>query len=455
MKVLILSVTAGNGHNACAKGMKEKLEANGVTVKVIDLLKEFSTPINVWTADKGYNLAVAKLLPLYNAFYNLYKQAKPENRYKCSAQGISVSTLRGLYKEINTFKPDVIYSTHFYGAVALTDLKLCYSIPCKTIVSNLDYVNSPFWEACIGVDYFAIPHEDFIDECIKEGFKKEQLIPTGIPVKGEFFNEIDKTYARKQLGLDEKTYTVMIMFGGGHWAGGVKAFEMIAKNFKKDIQIIMINGRDEAGFEKIEKMKKTLPKNVAVCNVGFTNQVDLYMSASDVIVDKLGGTSATEIINKKLPFVVTRELPAQEEYNLTYLEQKGFAKSFGDKKELISILEELMDEGKRKEISDKLALFRRNGMEELAKLILSQPKAEYNDEYISAVDYKKVELNVKKALGKAHRQVMKEHKEEREKFKEEIKKNKEMTKKTVKEPKVKEPKKKSEKISKLKKAKAQ
>ena len=35
MKVLILSVTAGNAHNACAKGMKEKLEQNGVTVKVI------------------------------------------------------------------------------------------------------------------------------------------------------------------------------------------------------------------------------------------------------------------------------------------------------------------------------------------------------------------------------------------------------------------------------------
>ncbi len=408
MKVLILSVTAGNGHNACAKGMKEKLEQSGVTVKVIDMLKEFSTPINAWTADKGYNLSVAKLLPLYNAFYNLYKQAKPENRYKCIGQGIPITTLRGLYKEINTFQPDVIYCTHFYGAIALTDLKLCYKLPCKTIVSNLDYVNSPFWEACIGVDYFAIPHEDFIKECIEEGFKAEQLIPTGIPVKAEFFNEIDKTDARNQLGLEQDVYTVMIMFGGGHWGGGAKVFEMIAKNFKKDIQIIMINGRDKAGYDKIEKMKKSLPKHVRVCNVGFTDRVDLYMSASDVIVDKLGGTSATEIINKKLPFVVTRELPAQEEYNLDYLEEKGFARSFENKKELISHLEELMDEEKRKVIIDKLSLFRRNGMEELAKLILAQPKAEYDENYIASLDYKKVENNVKKALASAHKEVMKE-----------------------------------------------
>ena len=39
-KVLILTVTAGNGHNACAKGMKRKLESTGdCEVKIIDLLK--------------------------------------------------------------------------------------------------------------------------------------------------------------------------------------------------------------------------------------------------------------------------------------------------------------------------------------------------------------------------------------------------------------------------------
>ena len=39
-KVLILTVTAGNGHNACAKGMKRKLESTGdCEVKIIDVLK--------------------------------------------------------------------------------------------------------------------------------------------------------------------------------------------------------------------------------------------------------------------------------------------------------------------------------------------------------------------------------------------------------------------------------
>ena len=36
-KILILSVTAGNGHNACAAGMKNKLEEKGAEVRVIDI----------------------------------------------------------------------------------------------------------------------------------------------------------------------------------------------------------------------------------------------------------------------------------------------------------------------------------------------------------------------------------------------------------------------------------
>ena len=86
MKVLILSVTAGNGHNACAKGMKDKLEQMGAEVKVLDMLKEFSTALNYWTADKGYNIVCSRFLPAYNAFYNLYKSSSPEKRFKSILQ---------------------------------------------------------------------------------------------------------------------------------------------------------------------------------------------------------------------------------------------------------------------------------------------------------------------------------------------------------------------------------
>ena len=422
-KILILTVTAGNGHNACAKGMKEKLESMGdVEVKVIDLLKTYSNSLSVWTADKGYNIAVAHLRHAYNAFYEYYKNANPENRYKCAGQGYALSTVDGLLKEIYDFKPDVIYGTHFYAGIALTDLKLVYKIPCKVIISNLDYVNSPFWEACIGIDYFAIPNEDFIEECVEEGFKKEQLLPLGLPVNEKFFLEVDKKKAKEELGLEPDVFTVMVMFGGGHWSGGFKIFKDLIESLgDRKAQVIMINGRNQEGYDKVEKMK--FPENIKVVNVGFTNQVDLYMSASDIILNKLGGTSATEMINKKLPIIVTEILPAQEKHNLDYLKEKGIVKSFKNKKELKEIVLDLMDNKEHyDEMVQKGLKLRKNGIKAIAEKIMEQENAVYDDEYISNIDYKKVLGNVKKAMKKAHK-ITKTNEKEKKQQKKQQKKN--------------------------------
>lgn len=398
-RILILSITAGNGHNACANSMKRKLESlDDAEVKIVDLLKSFSTKLNVWVSDKGYSLSVGKLLPLYNAFYNHYKKAAPEKRYSCSSQKTVVSALNGLMKEIMDFKPDVIYSTHFYGAIAVTDLQLVYKLPCTTIVSNLDYVNSPFWEAGIGVDYFAIPNEDFIEECIYEGYSREQLLPIGLPVDERTLERLDKSEARKKLGLEDGVFTVMVMFGGGHWNGGFKIFnELVAALKGRKAQIIMVNGRNEESYKKIEHMH--FDKGLKVLNVGFTNDVPLYLSAADVILNKFGGTSVTEMINKSLPMLIIEKMAAQEQYNLDYMKGKGVALSFKNGKELKQNILKLMDDPELlKSMSEKTKELQKNSIDMLAKFILNSPAADYSELESRNIDFDKVEKEVKKQL---------------------------------------------------------
>lgn len=398
-RILILSITAGNGHNACANSMKRKLESlDDAEVKIVDLLKSFSTKLNVWVSDKGYSLSVGKLLPLYNAFYNHYKKAAPEKRYSCSSQKTVVSTLNGLMKEIMDFKPDVIYSTHFYGAIAVTDLQLVYKLPCTTIVSNLDYVNSPFWEAGIGVDYFAIPNEDFIEECIYEGYSREQLLPIGLPVDERTLERLDKSEARKKLGLEDGVFTVMVMFGGGHWYGGFKIFNELVTALKgRKAQIIMVNGRNEESYKKIEHMH--FDKGLKVLNVGFTNDVPLYLSAADVILNKFGGTSVTEMINKSLPMLIIEKMAAQEQYNLDYMKGKGVALSFKNGKELKQNILKLMDDPELlKSMSEKTKELQKNSIDMLAKFILNSPAADYSELESRNIDFDRVEKEVKKQL---------------------------------------------------------
>ena len=337
-------------------------------------------------------------MPLYNAFYNHYKNAAPEKRYSCSSQKTVVSTLNGLMKEIMDFKPDVIYSTHFYGAIAVTDLQLVYKLPCTTIVSNLDYVNSPFWEAGIGVDYFAIPNEDFIEECIYEGYSREQLLPIGLPVDERTLERLDKSEARKKLGLEDGVFTVMVMFGGGHWNGGFKIFNELVTALKgRKAQIIMVNGRNEESYKKIEHMH--FDKGLKVLNVGFTNDVPLYLSAADVILNKFGGTSVTEMINKSLPMLIIEKMAAQEQYNLDYMKGKGVALSFKNGKELKQNILKLMDDPELlKSMSEKTKELQKNSIDMLAKFILNSPAADYSELESRNIDFDDVEKEVKKQL---------------------------------------------------------
>lgn len=397
-KVLILTVTAGNGHNACASAIKAELEKSGeAEVVTVDILKEFSTKLNAWICDKGYAFVFARLPRLYGYFYDKYKNSPPEKKYSCAAQGVANTTLKGLLKRISEFKPDVIFSTHFYGAIALTNLKLVYGLPCKCLAAMLDYVNSPFWEAGAGVDFISLPNEDFIAELILKRYSRKQLLPLGIPVDGRTLTSADKINARQTLGLDD-VFTILVSFGGGLIKGGVKIFKNTLKAVEGlNVQVIVSSGKDVRAFRRAEKIKKT--SKVRIVNVGFTKDYPLYIACADVAIGKAGGLSTTEMINAGVPMLITAKLPAQEEYNLKYLISKGVATSFNGTKELKDKINYLYNNVEAvKAMAEKTSFLRRNAAEELSKTILSQPNADYGNFNVTGSEIKSVKKRVKNAL---------------------------------------------------------
>lgn len=335
-RVLILTVTAGNGHNACARAMAEELERASTEVKIIDYLKVWASRRTVWTVDKGYGLAVAHALPLYNLSYRRLKRRPPEERFQRKfAQKIALEGAEGLLREVYAFRPDVIYCTHFYPAAALTDLRLILPVPPKVYITAFDFTMCPFWEGCIGVDYINLPSVDLEGEALHLGYRRGQLLFSGIPVAAKFSAAADRCAARRELGLDGNAFTVMVMFGG-----------------------------------------------VRVHSVGFTDRVELYMAASDAIVTKMGGISATERINVGLPIVAAAKLlPQQEADNAVYLREKGAALLYTNERELREQLTALLtDESLRGRMLTAQRAMAGGGVRELAAHIMAQPFAGYGEE---------------------------------------------------------------------------
>lgn len=345
-KFLIFTVTAGNGHNSAAHAVKEKLEAMGGEVKVVDLLHEYcDSKTFIWIQETGYGIVCQHLHKIYNAFFRHFQNADPKKANKSPVQNGLLKMYDKVLQLIYDFQPDAIFASHFLPCVMITNLRKLYPIPAKTFSFIFDYAVCPFWEAATGIDYLLVPNESYIPLMISKGFKNGQLLPYGLTVSEKFSKKIEKFKAREKLGLKDGVFTMFVMFGGGFWSGNYKIVKNVVNNLKShEIQIIVANGKDEKGKKKIDKLK--VPSNIKILNYGFSKEVDLLMSAADVIVGKAGGVSVTESLNKFLPMICCKKLPEQERVNVEMLVREGAAKQYKNDRDLIRILTQILNDPK-------------------------------------------------------------------------------------------------------------
>lgn len=397
-RFLIFTVTAGNGHNSAANAVKEELERQGAEVKVVDLLHEFcKNKAFIWVQETGYGIAVKHLRPLYNSFFKFYQKANPEKYYKSPVQSGLFNFYDKVLKLINDFKPDAILCSHFLPAIMISNLRKCYSVPAKTFAMITDHIICPFWEAATGIDYLLVPHERFFPTLLEKGYREEQLLPYGITVKTKFAKGIDKEIARKRLNLKQNVFTILVMYGGGFWSGNYKIVKNIIDNIKgRELQIIVPNARDVKGKEKIDKLK--VPKSIKLLNLGFANNVEMLMSASDVIVGKAGGLSTTEAANIGLPIICCSNLPEQEIANAEMLVKEGAALQYKSDRHLIKILTELLNNPEKLvNMRKNVARIRRPHATRRVAEDMMQCSAVYED---CDIDYTKVNANIKRMLRK-------------------------------------------------------
>ncbi len=403
-KVLVFTITAGNGHNSAANAVKEECQKLGAEVKVVDLLNEFcDSKLFKWIQADGYAFVCNHLNSIYSWFFRHLQKTDPEKFYKSSVQPGLFKFYDKLLRCINEFQPDVIYCSHFLPCVMISNLRKLYPVPAKTYSFVFDYAVCPFWEAATGIDYVLTPNETYEDYMIGRGFKKEQILPWGLTVNQKFSQVLDKSAARKELGLQDDIFTIFVMFGGGFWSGNYKIVKGLFKIKDIPLQIVVANGKNEKEKKKIDKLK--VPQNIKLVNFGFARNVDVIMSASDIIVGKAGGVSVTEALNKKLPMVCCKKLPEQERVNVEMLLKENAARQYGNKKQLMAIVKELAQEPeKRQELLKNIERIRRPyTTQKLAEEMLKN-EAKYGQK--DEVDYCSVNKNIKKMLkryGKEHK----------------------------------------------------
>jgi len=336
MKALILSVSAGGGHSHAAEAMKIYLKLNNPNceVKVVDTLK-FINPIIDKVVVGGY-LQTIKATP--SLFGKLYTHSESDFGLATISAKINEMMSFRLFPFVQKYNPDIIICTHPFPAEMMSIIKSKNktSIPFITILT--DYAVHNFWLHPF-TDAYVVSNSDMTSDMILRDINKAQIYELGIPVKPNFIHQYDKNDTLCDLNLSPHKPTILVM-GGSLGMGKISNIYEQLKNVKEDIQIVVITGSNKKLYAELQNLKQSSLKETRI--IGFTEKVNKYMQACDLLLTKPGGLTIAEALICEVPIAVFSPIPGVEEHNAQFLLKHNLAIDLTDINNCSTIIQDLI-----------------------------------------------------------------------------------------------------------------
>ena len=306
-KVLILSCGTGGGHNSAAKAILEELLSQGLEADFMEYLEIINTNLKN-KVNEIYLKSTNNEGKTFKVAYKLGEIYQKTN-IKSPVYGLNQLNKNKLYDYIKRNGYEYIITTHLFAAQALTAIKKEHRINFTAVAT--DYVCIPFWRET-NPDFMITPSDELKSSFIDQGVKENKLIPLGIPVKRAYSEDYDINDCKKKVGLDINKRYVLLLTGSMGF-GNVEEIVDELNNNIKDINLIVACGTNKELYEKLNKKDNVIP-------LEFTENIDLYMKSSDIILSKPGGLTTTEIAVLGKPFIHTMPIPGCENYNANFFE---------------------------------------------------------------------------------------------------------------------------------------
>ena len=323
MRILIMSVTAGEGHNSTAKAMKDYFDRHGAVCTVLDTYK-YASPAVAKLISEGYLIVSNKVKYAFQAGYRMAEKRHGGTGELSVARIVNRPFSDELYEFIAGFDPDAVIFTHPFAGMIMDIMAERHAPDTKVIGVLTDFVFHPYWEECRLCDYVITPSPVLDYQARQKGLEPTRVLPLGIPINEKFAKSADKREAREKLGLDPDADTVLVMGGSmgyGHMEKTVRSLD--ALELPRPMQILCVCGRNDDMKEKIGKLSVQSAHRIEV--FGFVDNVDELMDASDCIVSKPGGLTTSEALAKRLPMIIVDPIPGQESRNTEFLLNNGAA----------------------------------------------------------------------------------------------------------------------------------
>lgn len=308
-RVLILTASFGEGHNAAARNLREALQAANpsIEVRVSDIFLETYGWINR-VMQKTYLKVINHAPIIWQIIFALIERPGLLE----SHMPIYRKAARRLEGMLRENPVDVVVST-YPGCNHLLDLifrEKPRPFRMVTVITDSLTINSAWLRA--HSDYYVVANEPSADVLRTKGVPDSKVKVLGFPVPRIFATLAGR---RENEPAGGKWSVLYVVNSAHHLAPAVVRELMKIEN----IRLAVTYGKDEVLHEAL----KVLIGDADVALYGWTPEMPQLMAASHLMISKAGGATVQESLAARTPMIVTQVVPGQEEGNARLVIESG------------------------------------------------------------------------------------------------------------------------------------
>lgn len=348
-KVLILSEAMGSGHTKAAEALIQGISHLEPTIHT-QILEVGITlnPVTTKLLIHSYLKMIIHSPSLWKKIYH-YKQNKPfPNWMKFIIYHLFHRQMEVLLAQE---KYSLIICTHPFTCISVSRLKRILGHPFTLCTVITDFHVHGAWVHS-EVDAYLVANKHVYDQLINMGVPKNRITITGIPLRSHFWVKKNKQEIRKKLKL--KDIPVVLIMGGGLGLGGIRQLAYSLLKWKEKIQVIICTGNNEKLRASLSRDEQFHHQHFHI--LGFVDNIDELMDASDLLITKPGGLTCFEALAKGLPLCIYQPIPGHEERNCDFLVDNHLAIRIDDSNSIDIWIEKLLISEQMSFLPDQIQL---------------------------------------------------------------------------------------------------
>jgi processive 1,2-diacylglycerol beta-glucosyltransferase len=344
-RVLIISVSAGAGHLRAAQALEKAFTLLDAAKEIrnVDAL-QYTNKLFHELYTKAYIDIVVKTPEIWGWLYDHFDKPWHNERRRLAFDKLNT---RPFVKMLEEYQPDMTVCTHYLPAGIISWLKEKHRLHTRQVITVTDFDIHAMW-LCRHYEHYFVALDETKAHLEELGVPSDKVTVSGIPIDPVFAEHRDKTQMRRKLGLDTSLTTILVS-AGGFGVGPIERLIQSLVKMQHKVQVVAICGKNEELKNRIDELVAELPSASAVQikSIGFTNEMDSYMSAADLVLGKTGGLTTSEALAKGLGFVIVDPIPGQEQRNAEHLLEEGVAIKCNNWPVLAYKIDRLLDEPQR------------------------------------------------------------------------------------------------------------